>query len=154
MRKTHGMSKTPLYAAWKTMRGRCTRPSHNRYSSYGGRGISVCERWNSFESFYEDMGAGYAPGLTIDRIDPDGDYCPENCRWASQKEQQRHRRNNAIVESPWGSVTIAELAELSGINRQTLESRHWRGWADSELLKPIAVTKLRFPENDDDDSQD
>ena len=140
MRRTHGMSRTPLYYVWKTMRGRCTRPTHNRYSQYDGRGIQVCERWNSFELFYEDMGEDYKPGLTIDRIDPDGDYCKENCRWVSQKVQQRNRKNNAVVDSPWGKVTIAELAELSGFNRQTLESRHWRGWPDSKLLTPI-VTK-------------
>lgn len=139
MRKTHGMSRSPIYYVWKTMRGRCRRPTHNRYASYGGRGIRVCERWESFEAFFEDMGEGYQPGLTIDRIDRDGDYSKENCRWVTQKVQQRNRRNNAVVSSPWGMVSIAELSELSGINRQTLESRHWRGWKDSDLLKPIST---------------
>lgn len=106
----------------------------------------MCEEWNTFENFYKDMGSGYLPGLTLDRIDSDGDYCKENCRWVSQKEQQRNRRNNAIVESPWGRITIAELSEKSGINRQTLESRHYRGWKDSDLLRPVTVTKRHFPE--------
>ena len=149
MRKTHGMSGTPLYCVWKTMRGRCSRPTHNRYKSYGGRGISVCDRWNSFELFYEDMGIGYASGLTIDRIDKDGDYCPENCRWTTQKEQQRNRRNNALVNSPWGMITISELSERSGLNRQTLESRHWRGWADEDLLKSLSFSAKHFPELED-----
>lgn len=144
------MSRTPIYYVWKTMRGRCSRKTHNRYESYGGRGIGVCKDWESFENFYRDMGGGYAPGLTLDRINPDGDYCKENCRWVSQKVQQRNRRNNAIVESPWGRITIAELSERSGINRQTIESRHYRGWKDADLLRPIAVTKKHFPEEKED----
>jgi hypothetical protein len=147
MRRTHGMSKTPLYCVWKTMRSRCKNKSNNRYKHYGGRGISVCKEWESFEGFLADMGDGYRPGLTIDRIDTNGGYSPENCRWVTQKVQQRNRTNNAVVDSEYGTMTIAELAEVSGINYQTIESRRWRGWSDKDLTKPIAVTKKRFGED-------
>lgn len=141
------MTGTKPYAVWKTMKNRCTHPSHNRYPAYGGRGIKVCEEWQSFEAFWRDMGPSYSEGLTIDRIDHDGDYCKDNCRWVSQKTQQRNRRNNAVVNSVYGTMTLAELAEVSGIKYQTLESRHWRGWPDEKLTEPVmAVTKLRFGE--------
>jgi predicted nucleic acid-binding Zn ribbon protein len=145
MKRTHGMSQSKPYAVWKTMRNRCKHPTHNRYASYGGRGIKVCEEWESFDTFWADMGATYSEGLTLDRIDPDGDYCKENCRWISQKEQQRNRRNNAVVNSKYGVMTLAELAEVSGIKYQTLESRHWRGCPDDHLTDPVgSIRKLRF----------
>jgi hypothetical protein len=144
MKKTHGMSGSKPYAVWKTMRNRCKSKLHNRYASYGGRGIKVCEEWSSFDKFWEDMGKSYTEGLTLDRINPDGDYCKENCRWVTQKTQQRNRRNNAVVNSIYGRMTIAELAEVSGIKYQTLESRHWRGCPDEHLTDGLAVTKERI----------
>ena len=119
------------------MRNRCKSKLHNRYELYGGRGIKVCEKWQSFDGFWEDMGATYVEGLTLDRVNPDGDYCKENCRWVTQKVQQRNRRNNAVVNSVYGTMTIAELAEVSGIKYQTLESRHWRGCPDEHLTDPV-----------------
>ena len=138
------MSKSKPYAVWKTMRNRCKSKRHNRYASYGGRGITVCDEWSSFDKFWEDMGDTYKDGLTLDRIDPNGDYCKENCRWVTQKVQQRNRRNNAVVNSVYGAMTIAELAELTGIKYQTLESRHWRGCPDELLTDGLAVTKVRI----------
>lgn len=137
MVKTHGMSKTKPYAVWKTMHNRCKNESHNRYANYGGRGIKVCEKWSTFEGFWDDIGSTYKVGLTLDREDPDGDYCPENCRWVTQKTQQRNRRNNAVVNSIYGVMTIAELAEVSGIKYQTLVSRHWRGCPDEHITDPV-----------------
>ena len=140
------MSKSKPYAVWKTMRNRCKSKRSNRYASYGGRGIKVCEEWSSFDKFWEDMGETYSEGLTLDRINPNGDYCKENCRWVTQKVQQRNRRNNAVVNSIYGVMTIAELAEITGIKYQTLESRHWRGCPDEHLTDGLAVTKVRIGE--------
>lgn len=92
-RVKHGMAGTPTYESWKAMRNRCSNPKNDSYPWYGGRGIRVCERWQSFDAFFADMGER-PDGQTIDRIDPDGDYTPTNCRWATLGEQYASRRNH------------------------------------------------------------
>jgi len=90
--RTHGMSRTPVHAVWKTMHERCRNPNNHDYRWYGALGVRVCERWASFENFYADMGE--PNGLTLDRIDPRGNYEPENCRWATWDVQRVNKRAN------------------------------------------------------------
>lgn len=87
----HGKSRTPVYNSWYGMVQRCTNPKRSDYEYYGGRGINVCERWLSFENFLSDMG-DRPYGMTLDRINPDGDYCKDNCKWSTKSEQSSNQR--------------------------------------------------------------
>lgn len=111
--KIHGMTGTRLYVTWQHMISRCTRESDGAYKYYGGRGITVCDEWkNDFQTFYDwAMKNGYTDELTIDRIDVNGNYCPENCRWATKKEQQRNKRDNTRVSFNGQIKTVCEWAE-------------------------------------------
>ena len=119
-----------LYGRWKDMIDRCRRPKNPAYKNYGGRGISVCIEWLNFKEFEKwALSNGFEPRLTIDRIDVDGDYCPENCRWVTMKEQQRNRSNNHLITYKGRTLTISQWAEERNINHDTLFSRinkrHW-----------------------------
>ena len=132
---THGMSKHPGYHAYRNMRDRCTLPTCHAWDNYGGRGITVCARWLvSFENFWADMAPGYRKGLSLDRIDNRGNYEPSNCRWADQKTQDRNKRTNRHVDTPWGRMTVSEAAERSGIGKTTITYRLQNGWSDIEAV--------------------
>lgn len=89
---THRQTDQPIYRTWAMMLQRCRNPDYTHYHHYGGRGVCVCEAWLTFEGFYQDMGPTWRPGLTLDRIDVDGNYTPDNCRWATRAVQSRNRR--------------------------------------------------------------
>lgn len=111
-------------------------PNCDNYKKYGSRGIGVCERWKTFEHFLEDMGER-PEGMTIDRIDSRGDYCKENCRWATQKEQQRNKCNNRMITFRGETRCLAEWAELLGIKYNTAHNRFRRGCCVEEILAPV-----------------
>lgn len=140
---THGMTGTPLYWRWRAMLARTGDPNNREYRNYGGRGITVCERWRDFANFHADMGADFLPGLELDRIDNDGPYSPENCRWATRIEQQRNRRNNHIVEWANRSLTVQDWAELLGLKPNTIITRLRRHWpVDRALSKDVPADVL------------
>lgn len=101
----HGLIKHPLYTTWKNMRSRCLNPTNLHFKDYGGRGITICDRWlESFPKFLEDMGER-SPGMSLDRIDVDGPYSPQNCKWASRSEQSKNTRRSTSPSLQWNSHT-------------------------------------------------
>lgn len=131
----HGMYGTKLYHIWNGMTGRCMNPNNKDYPNYGGRGIRVCEEWKTPELFFGwAFLSGYNVDLTLDRIDYNQGYFPENCRWISIDAQQRNKRNNHILEYKGESHCIAEWSEIVGIPKQTILSRIRRGWSTEKAL--------------------
>lgn len=122
----HGMRFSPEYSVWSDMVKRCNNPRHISYRYYGGKGISVCERWRDFSKFYEDMGSR-PEGLTIDRIDGSRGYEPGNCRWATYQTQTENRECQKLYEFDGEMVTLPKLGEIVGVNHKTIRSRMVRG---------------------------
>jgi len=119
----HGMDGTPTYKSWMGAKSRCCNPDDCHYKDYGGRGIMICGRWiNSFENFLEDMGKR-PQGKTIDRVNNDGNYSPENCRWSTPKEQSRNQRTNRLITYQKRTECLSVWAEILNINYETLRSR-------------------------------
>ena len=143
MPKTHGKRYTKLYHIWSSMKDRCINPRCKDYDFYGGRGVKVCEEWIYFENFDAwAMKNGYKEGLSIDRIDNHGDYCPENCRWITIKEQCYNRRSNHYIEYNGKIQTITQWAEEYGMTEQVLSGRLRKGWdMESALTKPLKLPK-------------
>ena len=133
---THGLTRTGIYNVWMGMRDRCHNPNNASYDRYGGRGIEVDERWfHSFEEFYKDMGPR-PDGMTIERIDNNGNYEPGNCRWASRREQANNTRRNRFVETPLGRLTIAQLSRATGMTIEGLRYRMRQGQSGAALVRP------------------
>jgi|LakMenEpi03Aug12_release.lakeMendotaPanAssembly.Ray.scaffolds.fasta_scaffold98414_7 hypothetical protein len=143
---THGLSanrRNTGYTSWIAMKDRCCNPKTPHYSRYGGRGISVCERWmHCFENFIADMGPRPSPRHSIERIDNSGNYCPENCKWAAPVEQANNRRSNVCVTAFGVTRTVAEWSRLSGLKHATILNRLNSGIdADSAVSLPPARGK-------------
>lgn len=154
-RTTHGQSYAPLYSVWTTMIKRCENPGDVSYPNYGGRGITVCPEWrNSFEAFQRDMGPTYAKGLSIERRDVNGHYTPDNCTWATPRQQANNKRTNRRVTFRGVTHNVTAWAELLGLNRVTLFDRLYRGWSAERALttgaNPEALARfMADTENDD-----
>lgn len=131
----HGLSHTPEYAVWSGIKQRCLNARSKAYQNYGGRGVTICDRWvHSFENFLEDMGPKPSPQHTIERQDNNGNYEPGNCRWATATEQGRNKRNNRLLEFDGARLTVPEWAERLGVKQDTLYMRLHRGWSVADVL--------------------
>jgi hypothetical protein len=133
----------PWYNTYRCMKSRCYREKDPSYKYYGGRGIKVCEEWlniRNFEKWVEQN--PYFEGATIDRIDCDGDYSPENCRWATMYEQDNNRRNTIMIEWKGECHSLSDWSQIIGINKSTLKNRYWRGDRGDRLFE-----KVRYKRN-------
>ena len=141
-RRTINGKTTPTYNCWIGIKSRCLNKNHSEWHNYGGRGITICDRWLDFKNFFEDMGERPV-GLSIDRINNNGDYEPSNCRWTDHKTQCRNFRKNVIIEFNNKKMCISEWAEFLGINRKTLTARFENGYSIEQALN-MNVHSKRF----------
>lgn len=140
--------QSPEYATWRGMKARCLNPRAPGYERYGGRGIKVCERWiQDFRNFLEDMGPRPV-GTELDRIDNDGNYCKENCRWITHSENNRNKADNVFIEFGGQRRCLAEWAEVTGIGWHTLFYRIFKGnWTIADALS-TPVSSIKQPQLD------
>ena len=129
-----GTKKHMLYGIWTGLRQRCNNPETKDYYRYGGLGIKVCARWDSFASFLDDMASGFGRGLSIDRINTHGDYSPDNCRWATKREQARNRGDNLYLELNGVRRLMLDWPPIVGVSYATLWQRKKAGWDDARAL--------------------
>ena len=148
---SHGHSPrskvSPEYNSWKCMIRRCKNHNAINYKSYGGRGIKVCQRWQTFENFLVDMGKRPSSQHSLDRVDMNGDYCPENCRWATRSEQANNTRRNRFITAFGKTQTMQQWADEIGVSRDTLRYRIDRhNWpVEKALTTPSKSQKLQKP---------
>lgn len=140
IRYTHRRTGSPEYLSWRAMKMRCTIPNATAYDRYGGSGITICDRWlNSFENFLDDMGPRPSADYSLERIDNLLGYSPENCRWATKKEQANNRRNNRLWTYQGETKTVSAWAKQVGIHKTTLLDRvvdfHWS--IEKALTTPV-----------------
>jgi len=140
--KTHGMGKTNICKLWMNMRYRCHSPKHKLYKNYGARGIYVCERWQNFINFYADMG-DRPDGYVLDRIDNDGPYSPENCRWATMKESGNNRRSCRYLTMNGETKSVTQWCDHLNIPRTRVYARVKLGWSYEEALTTQLHKQIR-----------
>ena len=133
----------PEYGTWMRMRNRCTNKKSDNYAYYGGKGIKVCERWNDFFAFLEDMGPRPTSSHSIDRIDSNGNYEPGNCRWATIEEQNRNRCSNLFFTLNGVTRQTHEWSAITGLSMKVIYLRRGKGWSDEKIL---TTKKRRFDE--------
>ena len=134
-----------LYRIWKAMRSRCNNKNYYAYKWYGARGIKICKNWNDYFTFREwALSSGWKEGLQIDRKDTNGDYCPENCRWANRKEQTNNKRNNINVTINGETHTLNEWSRIKNIHPATIRGRIRSGWKkENAILTPVKKNNVR-----------
>lgn len=130
---SHGMAKSKVYAVWCGMIKRCFNEKDSNYPIYGARGIKVCDEWLKFENFFNDMG-NRPEGMSIDRIDVNGDYNKSNCKWSTRKEQARNTRTNRFIEFNGDNKCLMEWSEVTGISVGTIWYRLNSGWTIEKTL--------------------
>ena len=133
----HGKAHTKVFYAWSHMKDRCLNPNNKHYASYGGRNITICDRWLDFNNFLTDMGEPVEgpERISLDRIDNDGNYEPGNCRWANQKTQNNNKRNSKFYTHEGQTHTLPEWAEIKGVSYGQLRQRiYQRGWSFEEAI--------------------
>lgn len=156
-RKTHGLTRTPVYFAWRNMLNRCYNKKVDSFKSHGARGIKVCNSWkNSFEDFYKDIGFTYKPGLSLDRINNNGNYEPGNCRWVNNEIQMNNKRTTHFFEVDGKKMTIKQWAEEVGMNKNTLANRVYAlGWSIKKAINTplIPYSKRKWRKSNNNHSQ-
>lgn len=131
----HGQSETAEFTAWQEMLARCYTKTHKNYTTYGGRGIEVCPEWRTnFQTFLKDMGTRPKEMTSLDRIDVNGPYSPNNCRWADQKTQNRNKRNNHTITHNNSSMCLSEWEEKLNFPEGLLKARLNLGWSESQAI--------------------
>jgi hypothetical protein len=129
------MAETTLYSRWSAMKSRCNNPSFKQYADYGGRGITYAPEWESFESFADlALTNGYSTNLELDRIDPDGNYTPHNCRWITHAANMQNMRRTTRIVVRGEELSLKEATTKYGINKTTLRSRLQRGMPPDEAV--------------------
>ena len=138
----HGYAGTHFYGVWFQMVRRCTNPDCRSYKYYGGRGITVCDRWLDFNGFREDMFEGYRRGLVIDRIDNNKGYSKDNCRWTTVRENNRNKRNNHYIDTPKGKMLLCDAEVEYGVDHRLICSRMKRGRTGADLVSKESLTRV------------
>ena len=134
--RKHGGKGTSEYTSWQLMKDRCYNKNNRTFSYYGGRGVRVCDQWvGDFLAFISDMGNKPDPSYSIDRIDGDGDYTPDNCKWSSKTDQVRNRRNTKLVEYNGETKPLAEWCEILKLDYAKTNKRLWRNWSAERAFK-------------------
>ncbi len=143
-REKHGRTDTPEWVIWHGMLARCQNANRPDYSRYGGRGIAVSKRWLKFVAFFDDMGMRLSDAHSIERVDNDGDYCPENCCWATRAQQARNTSRNRLLTHNGQTLCLADWAAITGIAFKTLHQRLTRGWSvERALTTPVKPMKRK-----------